>query len=80
MVIENIEKIRQARGIAKCHLAGKLGLTPMGYTHICNGGKLTAERIEIIAEALRVKPGIFFDDELTQTVIDEIQNAGTEIA
>lgn len=81
MVIDNIEKIRKARGIPKYKLSSSLGYkTAMGYTHLSQGGDPTAEQIKIIAEVLNVKPAVFFDDKLTQSVIDEINNAGAEIA
>ena len=81
MVIENIEKIRIAKGITKRKMAELLGFkTPMGYTHLSRGtGCLTAERIEIIAKVLGVEPGVFFDDKLTQSVVDEIEKTKGEV-
>lgn len=79
MVIENIEKIRKAKGIQKKYIAEKLNLSPMGYSHISKKGcGLTAERIKIIAEVFKVDPGVFFDDKLTDNVIKELNNVGTK--
>ena len=81
MVIENVEKIRKAKGIQKKHIAEKLNLSPMGYSHISKKGcGLTAERLKIIAEVFKVEPGVFFDDELTNNVIKELNNVGAKSA
>lgn len=74
MIIENVEKLRKAMGVTKTHLANKLNLSIQGYTHITSGNvRLDAERLKIIGKVLKVDPGIFFDDSLTDSVIKEIE-------
>lgn len=74
MVHENVEKIRRAKGITKTHLAKKLNLSLQGYRHITSGNvRLDVERLKIIAEVLGVDPAVFFDDELTESVIKELK-------
>lgn len=73
MVHENVEKIRVAKGITKTHIANKLNLSLQGYRHITTGEvKLDVERLKIIANVLGVNPAVFFDNELTESVIKEI--------
>lgn len=70
MVHLNVEKLRIAKGISKTHLAKKMGLTLQGYTHIASGQvRLDVERLKTIANILEVDPAIFFNDELTDSVI-----------
>lgn len=72
MVHENVEKIRIAKGVTKTYLAGKLGISVQGYRHIVSGNtRLDVERLKIIAVALGVEPAVFFDDKLTDSVIDK---------
>jgi len=74
LVHENVEKIRRAKGITKTHLAKKLNLSLQGYRHITSGNvRLDVERLKIIAEVLGVDPAVFFDDELTESVIKELK-------
>ncbi|WP_413781723.1 helix-turn-helix domain-containing protein [Anaeroselena agilis] len=73
-VFENVEKIRQARGVTKTYLAHKLGLSLQGYRHIMSGQtRLDTERLKIIALVLGVKPAIFFNDKLTKSVITRLE-------
>ena len=70
MVHENVEKIRIAKGVTKTYLANKLGISVRGYRHIVSGNtRLDVERLKVIADALGVEPAIFFDNELTESVI-----------
>lgn len=71
MVHENVERIRIAKGVTKTHIAKKLGLSLQGYRHITSGdARLDTERLKIIANILGVDPGVFFDQELTKSVIE----------
>jgi transcriptional regulator with XRE-family HTH domain len=73
MIYNNVEKVRKVKGVTMTHLANKLGLTLQGYRHIANGKvRLDAERLKIIGFVLNEDPGIFFDDELTDSVIKRI--------
>lgn len=81
MVHTNVEKIRIAKGVTKTHLAAKLRMSVQGYRHIVSGKtRLDVERLKIIAHALDVEPAIFFNDELTETVINKYRfsSTGTE--
>jgi transcriptional regulator with XRE-family HTH domain len=72
---ENVERLRKAMGVTMTHLASKLDLTLQGYRHIATGSvRLDAERLKVIGKVLKVEPGIFFDDKLTDYVINEIDN------
>lgn len=74
-VYENVEIIRQAKGITKTSVAKNLKLSLQGYRHIANGSvDLGAERLRIIAEMFMVEPSIFFDDELTKNVITKLES------
>ncbi|MEG6615344.1 helix-turn-helix transcriptional regulator [Peptococcaceae bacterium 1198_IL3148] len=72
-VRQNIEKLRVAKGITKTYVAGKLGLSLQGYRHIIAGTSLDVERLKVIAEVLGVKPAVFFDNKLTDSVIRSLQ-------
>jgi transcriptional regulator with XRE-family HTH domain len=70
----NVEKIRKAKGVTKTHMAKKLGLTLQGYSHITTGQvRLDVERLKLIAVILSVDPAIFFDNQLTDSVICELE-------
>lgn len=70
MVHENIEKIRKHKGVTKTHIAKHLGLSLQGYRHIANGTtRLDVERLRKISEVLDVETSIFFDEQLTDSVI-----------
>jgi len=75
MVYKNVERIREAKGVTKTYLSRKLGLTLQGYRHIATGEtRLDVERLRVIALALGVDVGVFFDRSLTESVIDEMEN------
>lgn len=75
MVHENVEKIRIAKGITKTHIANKLNMSLQGYRHITSGEvRLDVERLKVIANVLGVNPAVFFDNELTESVIKEIES------
>jgi transcriptional regulator with XRE-family HTH domain len=70
----NVEKIRIAKGVTKTHLAKKINMSLQGYRHMASGEvRLDAERLRIIALALGVEPAIFFDNELTESVIKDLE-------
>lgn len=74
MIHENVEKIRKAKGVTKTYLAQRLNLSLQGYRHLASGEvKMDVERLKIIAVSLGVEPAIFFDSELTDSVINDIQ-------
>lgn len=70
MVYENVERIRKSKGVTKTHMANKLGITLQGYRHIASGSvRLDVERLKVIAEILGVDVAVFFDQQLTDSVI-----------
>lgn len=76
LVNENIRRIREAKGVTKTFVAKSLGLTLQGYRHIEDGDvKLDVERMKIIAHVLGVECAVFLDDELTESVINDISAA-----
>ena len=79
MVRDNIEKIRIAKGISKTFLAKKLNLSLQGYRHMLKNTSFDVERLNIVSKAMGVNPGIFFDDELTQSVIGEIESINVNL-
>ncbi|MDD6128250.1 MAG: helix-turn-helix transcriptional regulator [Veillonellaceae bacterium] len=73
-VIENIRRIREAKGVSKTFVAKHLGLTLQGYRYIESGEvKLDVERMKKIGRILNVDSSIFLKDELTDCVIKELQ-------
>lgn len=76
MIAQNVEKIRIAKGISKTYIADKLDLSLQGYRHmIANETSLSAERLRIIAIVLGVPPATFYDNELTESVIRELNDS-----
>ncbi|MDU2064372.1 MAG: helix-turn-helix transcriptional regulator [Sporomusaceae bacterium] len=76
-VHDNVERIREARGVTKTYIASKIGLSLQGYRHKASGNcKMDVEELKILAFALCVDVSIFFDDELTDSVIKKISNIG----
>lgn len=73
-VINNVEKVRIAKGMSKTAIAKVLGLSLQGYRHIANGAvKLGVDRLQVISNYIGVPVYIFFDDKLTESVISEIK-------
>lgn len=52
----------------------------MGYIHIANGNaKLDVERLKVIADALDEEPAVFFDNKLTESVIDRFNTKQKQV-
>lgn len=78
MIHINVEKIRIAKGVTKTHIAKKLGKTLQGYRHMASGDvKIGAEELMVIADALAVDIRIFFDNKLTDSVIEKLKGTLT---
>ncbi|MEA4962098.1 helix-turn-helix transcriptional regulator [Lutispora sp.] len=76
---QNVELIRESKGVTKTFLANKLGLTAGGYNHISNGStEISAERLKIISDILGEGMEIFFNDELTDMVISKYNSLSTK--
>ncbi len=76
MIQANVERIRKAKGVTKTHIANKIGISLQGYRHITTGDvRLDVERLRVIASALGVEPAVFFDDELTESVVNNAKQA-----
>lgn len=72
MIRENVEHVRKAKGVTKTHIANKLGISLQGYRHITTGDvRLDVDRLEIIAQVLGVEPAVFFDNESTESVVND---------
>ena len=72
MICNNVEKIRKVKGVTKTHLAGILGLSLNGYRYIMSkDSNLDVERVKLIADELNIAVEYFFDDKLTESVINE---------
>lgn len=71
--MENVELIRQHRGIKKNKLARESDISPMAYSRLSNGqSKLSADLLVKFAEVLMVNDyNIFFDEKLTESVINK---------
>lgn len=75
MIHNNVKNIREAKGVTKTHIAKKLNLSLMGYTHIETGSvRLDVERLKLIANILGVSPEVFFDNQLTEIVIQKLES------
>ncbi|WP_342512296.1 helix-turn-helix transcriptional regulator [Sporosarcina sp. FSL K6-1522] len=73
MIHENLKKIRLAKGVTQLHLAKKLGFSNMAYSRMENGKtKMDAEILKVISKELDVGVEIFFNNELTESVIKEL--------
>lgn len=77
MIYENVERIREARGITKVHISKALGYkTIRGYCYLVSGDTdIPSEKLKIIANIFGVDPSVFFDDRLTESVINSINKA-----
>ena len=70
MVHINVRRIRKAKGVTQTHMAGMLGISLQGYSHIEQGNvRLDVERLKVIAVILSVDVSIFFDEKLTESVV-----------
>ncbi|EHD4919977.1 helix-turn-helix transcriptional regulator [Listeria monocytogenes] len=76
MIQKNIELVRQSRGISKKAVAEYIGISQMSYWRFEKGKtkKIDPEMIKIIGDFFNVDFKIFFDNELTETVIKEKGN------
>jgi transcriptional regulator with XRE-family HTH domain len=76
-VHDNVELIREAKGVTKTYIANKIGLSLQGYRHKATGNcSLDVEELKIIASALSVDVGVFYDDKLTESVIKHFSKIG----
>ncbi len=76
MIQANVERIREAKGVTKTHVANKLGISLQGYRHITTGDvRLDVDRLIVIASVLGVEPAVFFNDELTESVVNDNKQA-----
>ncbi|WP_438312323.1 helix-turn-helix domain-containing protein [Sporosarcina sp. FA9] len=74
MVNLNLKKIRLAKGVTQSHLAKKLNISNMAYGRMESGEtKMDVERLKVISIALGLEIEVFFNDELTDSVINEME-------
>lgn len=70
MVYENLKKIRESKGVRQSYLAEKLNISAMSYSRMESGvTKIDVERLRVISSLLGVKIEVFFDNELTESVV-----------
>lgn len=68
-VIDNIEKIRDKKGIKKSHIAKFCGHTPSWYTDIIKGkNRLSVDDLLLVADAMNENPAVFFSSKLSVTL------------
>lgn len=72
-VYENVELIRENRGITKKKLAENSGISQMACSRALSGeSKLNAELLRKFAISLSIADiNVFFNDELTDSVINQ---------
>ena len=70
-VYENIEMLREARGMTKRALASKVGIHEMSCSrYLWGASPIPAEMVRKFAIALGIEDiNVFYDDELTDSVI-----------
>ncbi len=74
-VYENVVKIRKIKGVTKTAVAKYLGISLQAYRYLENGeSRLDVERLRLIAKLLGEDCAVFFDDKLTQSVINRYKN------
>jgi transcriptional regulator with XRE-family HTH domain len=70
LIRDNVRNIRLAKGIMGSHVARALDVSRQGYHSMENGNQeINSERLKIIGKVLNVKPAVFFDQRLTDSVI-----------
>lgn len=73
-VQNNIRRIREAKGIAQNAVAKQLNYSAMRYSNLENTNKtIDPDVISPIARFLGVEPGVFFDNGLTDSVINSLK-------
>ena len=77
MIRDNVKRIRKAKGVMATHISKALGYkTPQGYHYLENGqANISAEKLKAIAGVLGEDVSIFFDDKLTEIVLQRIRGA-----
>ncbi len=74
-VHKNVEAIRIAKGVTKTFIANGLGMSLQGYRYLENGDvNISVEKIKDIARLLGEDVSVFFNDELTEKVIERYTN------
>lgn len=74
MIHTNVRRVRLAKGIKLAFLAKKLKKTRQQYSNKEAGRSgIEVEELVVIAKALGESPAIFFDDSLTDSVIERLE-------
>lgn len=60
---QKIKEIAKKRGISLASIADQIGMTPTGLGLVVKSNKTMTDKIEMIAQLLHVKVGVFFDEE-----------------
>ena len=70
MIHENLKKIRLAKSVTQLYLAEKVGISNMAYSRMESGKtKMDAEVLKVLSKVLDIEVDIFFNNELTESVI-----------
>ncbi len=74
MINARVRRVRKAKGIMTWFIAEQLGITRQQYCSIERGqAGIDSVRLARIAELLHEEPGIFFEDSLTDAVIERVK-------
>ena len=79
VIRDNVKGIRKAKGVMASHVSKVLGYkTPQGYQYLENGQtNITADTLEVIAKVLGEDVAVFYDENLTKSVIKRIEGIGS---
>lgn len=68
-VHERIRALREQRHLTLAELSSKIGMSEAGLSLIELGKRrVTADKLQLLAEALGVKPAVFFEPDLDATL------------
>ena len=79
LIRTNVRDIRLAKGITGSYVARALAISRQGYQSMENGQcEISSERLKEISKVLNVKPAVFFERKLTESVIKRIGRRNVE--
>ncbi len=69
-VHDRVEQVRMRKGVSKAHIARKCGHSISWYSDLSKGRRgMSVKALQDIAVALEVNAKIFFDDDISDTLI-----------
>lgn len=78
--IKKVNSLIKSNRFTKVELSKQSGLSKMTIDKILKGGEVNVSSLESLANALGVKVGYFFDDEVKETVQEQTINGGQQNA